>query len=88
MATTPTKGRIVYFKHHAQEDTFWPAMVVAVDEDGTVDLNVNIPGQIQLKQNIVLCQKEDTPPSEGEYCYWMPYQIAQAEKAEAAEVKK
>lgn len=78
--TAPTIGRKVYFRPQAidgSESPVFDATVVAVNDDGTVNLachdNLGVPF---AALNIPFRQDGDETPR-GQYAHWMPYQVAQ-----------
>lgn len=88
----PTVGRIVLYhygpgesRHHGPEA--WPAIVTKVHGHHSVNLTVFAPDGVVLgKPEVRLVQADEEAP-DGEWCEWMPYQIGQAARTEAAEKK-
>jgi hypothetical protein len=87
MATVikPTVGRVVYY-YPARGTTEQAAIVAAVLSDDHVNLGVfNADGRQQPERGVKLVQGDEKPPETGHYCTWMPFQLGQAAKTEAAE---
>ena len=93
MKITPTVGRVVWFYPASNVATsgFTPppeghplAAIIAgvVDaEAGAVHLTVfDGVGVPRSEPYVLLVQEGDTPPAQGRYATWMPYQIGQAKK--------
>lgn len=89
-AITPTPGRIVWY-HPAQNDgmsTLYEqplaAIVCCVWDDRRVNLSVfDANGNSHSRKDVTLVQPGDEKPN-GSYAEWMPYQLGQAAKTEAA----
>jgi hypothetical protein len=88
----PTVGRIVWFQPSSTDlpserlvqigKEPLAAIVVAVHSDTCINLAVfDANGCHHARTSVPLIQGDDPVP-ESYYCEWMPYQIAQAEKAE------
>ena len=95
----PSHGRIVWYTpsripgdhgtdsvmvHH---DKLKPlaAMVVHVWSDRMVNLVVfDSNGGQHQRTSVDLLQDEDPAPASGRFCAWMPYQLGQAARSEAA----
>jgi len=89
--TSPTVGRIVYFTP-AQGDAIvrngtqpLAAVVSCVWSDSCVNLAVFDANGITTNRTSVPLVQGDMPKPGGYFCEWMPYQIAQAAKAAAAQ---
>ncbi len=86
----PTTGRVVY--HVApecrKEDPF-VAHICHVNADGTVNIvYYDHSGIYHRRLNVPMVQDGEQPPvTNTNYCFWMPYQLGQAAKTEAAEAK-
>lgn len=93
----PTVGRKVWFRPSkldtelnafvASHGTHQPmdATVVYVWGDRCVNLAIFDPnGNLHARTSVTLIQDGDTPPPDGYYAEWMPYQVGQARKAEGA----
>lgn len=97
---TPTVGRIVLFKPArgdsicfetpTQADPLWgdvetlAGMVAHVNKDGSINIAVaDVFGNSHARQNVPLIQ-DDAYPDDGPFAFWMPYQKAQAAKADGA----
>lgn len=91
----PTVGRVVLFtpsitpepgfEHHDRTKPL-AAMVTHVWNDRMVNLVVfDSNGNAFGKTSVQLLQDDDLKPEYGYFCAWMPYQVGQAAKAEAAE---
>ena len=98
----PSNGRIVWYTPMRkcgdvdidtdiiQHDKTKPlsAMVVHVWSDRMVNLLVfDSNGFLHGRTSVDLLQDDDPKPEGGRFCSWMPYQLGQAAKAEAAEKK-
>ena len=94
----PTAGRIVWYTPSrigtdeaiAHHDKLMPlaAMVVHVWSDRMVNLMVaDSNGNVHPRTSVDLLQDDDAKPESGRFCSWMPYQLGQAAKTEAAEAK-
>jgi hypothetical protein len=93
----PSNGRVVWFtpsrvtEHRIeQHDGRQPlaAMVVHVWGDRMVNLVVfDSNGRPHAETSVTLLQDDDLKPEEGRFASWMPYQLGQAAKTEAAEAK-
>lgn len=92
----PSNGRIVWYTPArndsdgpiAQHDKLVPlaAMVVHVWGDRMVNLVVfDSNGDQHARTSVTLLQDDDPKPEGGRFCSWMPYQLGQAAKTEAAE---
>jgi hypothetical protein len=91
----PTVGRVVWFwpSHvsdpgFAHHDTREPvaAIVAHVWGDRMVNLAVfDSNGVPHSMTSVQLLQDDDPKPEHGYFCAWMPYQMGQAAKTEAAE---
>lgn len=94
MSITPTVGRIVYYTPGELNgdvamarngDQSLAAIVTAVWSDTCVNLHIfDANGNSHIRTSVLLVQ-DDNPKPAGCFCEWMPYQLAQAAKAEAAE---
>lgn len=96
----PTVGRVVWFTPARQgdkrSDKSQPlaAIVTYVHSDRCVNLSVfeqNGAAQTAGYITVKLLQEEhgikDEPPESGHFAEWMPYQVGQAARTEAAERK-
>lgn len=98
----PSNGRIVWYTPSrpsgdfdsdaciVQHDKLKPlaAMVVHVWGDRMVNLVVfDSNGTATPRTSVELLQDDDGKPEGGRFCSWMPYQLGQAAKTEAAEAK-
>jgi hypothetical protein len=85
----PTVGRIVWFGERTETavpEEPLPAIITAVNKDGTVNLGqFSADGSVHPRQNVPLVQDGSTPI--GYFCQWMPYQKGQAQKAEELQKK-
>jgi hypothetical protein len=87
----PSVGRVVWFHPHLDEghtpaDQPHAALVVHVLDDRTVNLAVfNQSGAPYSRQAVQLLQDDDLAPASGHFAMWMPFQVGQAKKTEAAE---
>lgn len=81
----PTIGRVVIIKRgnsDAHADG-WPALVNKVHGDQCINAaGFNEWGTAVSFSSLQLLQDDDAPPANGPYAEWMPYQKAQAAKAE------
>lgn len=91
---SPTVGRVVHYRHDAQDldmarDVTQPmaAIVTHVWHDRMVNLVVfDASGAPFSRTSVTLVQEGDPVPS-GRYCEWMSYQKGQAAKTEALEAQ-
>lgn len=90
----PTVGRVVWFTPLLSDDRRWDvkqplaAIVSYVWGDRMVNLAVFGPEGTQSGQTSVpLLQDDDAKPEAGRFASWMPYQVGQAARTEAAEAK-
>lgn len=86
----PSVGRVVLFYPHADEGepegTTYAALVAKVLDDRSVNLAIfNSSGAPFSRQAVQLLQDDDAAPATGHYAAWMPYQVGQAAKTEAAQ---
>jgi hypothetical protein len=86
----PTVGRVVWFfpRGFKQGDQPFAALIAHVWSDTCVNLAIfDANGQPfpPGTTSILLLQDGNEAPSGGMYCAWMPYQVGQAAKYEAAE---
>jgi hypothetical protein len=94
MPISPSPGRVVWFVLVSPMSGFagsagavLPALVAHVHNDRLINIAVfdaNGRPYPDGMQNVRLVQPGDDAPS-GNYCTWMPYQVGQARKQEAAE---
>jgi hypothetical protein len=83
----PTVGRVVLY-YPAPGAPEQAAIVAGVVAEDHVNLTVfNHDGKTQPERGVRLVQAGEAPPPTGHYCGWMPYQLGQAAKTEAAEKK-
>lgn len=84
----PTVGRVVwYYPAGEAEKPPMAAIVAAVWSDTCVNLAIfDRSGRPFEKPptSILLLQDDNPRPSGGNFCAWMPYQVGQAKKHEAA----
>lgn len=86
----PTVGRVVLFyplDRHPNEQPL-AAIVVAVWGDRCVNLAVFKSNGVPMSHpptSVTLVQEGDPVPTGLSYCTWMPYQLGQAARTEAAE---
>jgi hypothetical protein len=88
---SPTPGRVVWFKP-APHDGIGTlngqplaAIVAGVHDDRLVNLAVfDAYGNSQQRSGVTLVQPGDEVPAGGGYATWMPYQVGQAAKTQAA----
>lgn len=95
---TPSVGRKVWYRPSAFDKSGPGAMNVSGDQplDATVIavwgdrmvnlLVVDIAGKAIPKLSVTLVQDGDVPQDGGGYAQWMPYQVGQAKREEAAGV--
>lgn len=91
MVIKPTVGRVVWYfplgRRHTKGDAPLAAIVTHVWSDTCVNLAIfdaNGRTMDNPPTSILLIQEGTTVP-DGLYCMWMPYQMGQAAKTEAAE---
>ena len=83
----PTIGCVVWYKpfvHDAGGDQMHAATVAYVWADTTVNLSVADQNGNHYSRILVFLHQGDPESCPDGSCCWMPYQKAQAEKAEAA----
>lgn len=87
----PTLGRIVWFKPGKDDrtpsnpDGLCAAFITCVHSDSMVNLCVfDANGHPTPRTSVPLVQDDEEVPV-GCYCQWMPYQLGQAARTEAAE---
>lgn len=81
----PTVGRVVWFYHSTAPQEPLAAIVSHVYDDQLVNLMViERDGNTRGLMDVQLLQDDDKP-DEDWWCAWMPYQLGQAARAEAAE---
>lgn len=86
----PTVGRVVWFYPAGSKPTDPPlaAIVTAVWGDRMVNLAVFERNGVPMSHpptSVTLVQEGDPIPTGLFYCTWMPYQLGQAARTEAAE---
>lgn len=88
----PTVGRVVLYKPKPSEGLspddsgFCAAVIAYVQRDGMVNLCVIMGnGATTPRTSVPLVQEGGEVPGPGGYCCWMPYQLGQAARTEAAE---
>ncbi len=82
---TPTPGRIVWYFQGPGQLQPLAAIVVAVNEDATVNLAVfSRLAEMLSVLNVHLVQPDDEVVPQGRRAEWMPYQVGQAKKHEDA----
>lgn len=82
----PTVGRVVWFHPglnsamaHFQPAAVCAGIVAFVHSDSLVNLGVfDANGVSHSRTDVPLIQDGETPPAQGYYCEWMPYQKAVA----------
>lgn len=78
----PTNGQVVKYGEQPMAAT-----VAFVYNERTINIGfLHHQGKPGYQQAVPLLQDDDPIPDEGHYCTWMPYQKAQAEKAEQREI--
>lgn len=84
---TPTPGRIVWYFQGPGQLQPLAAIVVAVNDDATVNLAVfSRLAEMLSVLNVYLVQPDDKFPPAGRRAEWMPYQVGQAKKHEEKSV--
>ncbi len=86
----PTVGRVVWFyKFNTNAGHQGPlaAIVAKVFSDRGVNLMVIGEGGVPFSETSVQLVQEGDEIPQASYCAWMPYQLGQAAKTEAAEAK-
>jgi hypothetical protein len=87
---TPTVGRVIWIRQrtHALRGSQPEAALVAfVNEDGTINVGgTNHHGLPFALNSVKILAEGETPPTDGVYAEWMPFQLGQA-KAQAAAPK-
>jgi hypothetical protein len=84
----PTVGRIVWYRQldGVHDEQPFAAILTYVHSDRLVNLVVfDHFGIGKTRASVQLVQEGDPTPEVGGYAEWMPYQIGQAKKHEAAE---
>lgn len=89
---TPTPGRVVWYRPGPQDPTpiFKGEPLAAIVTRAIGDRSVNLTvfradGVTYGRHDVQLLQDGDKAPADAGYCQWMPYQLGQAAKTEAAE---
>jgi hypothetical protein len=80
----PTVGRVVWYRKPGKEQP-QAAIVAYVHSDSIVNLHVIDQAGVGRAETSVTLRQDNEPQPDGAYCEWMPYQIGQAAKTEAAE---
>ena len=81
----PTVGRVVWFYSSKAPEEALAAIVAYVHSDRMVNLMVIEPtGNPRGQTSVQLLQDDDKPHGAAFWCAWMPYQLGQAAKTEAA----
>ena len=81
----PTVGRVVWFYTGVVKEPC-AAIIAKVHSDRMVNLMViDEDGDPYGQTSVRLLQDDDKPAGEAFWCAWMPYQLGQAAKTEAAE---
>jgi hypothetical protein len=84
----PTVGRVVWFYSSKAPEKAFAAMIAHVHSDRMVNLMVvDADGDPYGQTSVQLLQDDDKPQGGAFWCAWMPYQLGQAAKTEAAEAK-
>lgn len=85
---TPTVGRIVYYRRTA-DGPEQAAIVCWASEDGTrVNLLAVAPDAVPRGlTDVPFVQEGGVRPESGHFAHWMPFQVGQAAKTQAAEGK-
>lgn len=82
----PTVGRVVHFFPHGAASIEHAAIIAAVNEDGTVNLAwFQHDGLPAHHCNVRIIPAGEPDPELYAFARWMPYQLGQAAKTEAAE---
>jgi hypothetical protein len=93
-AIKPTVGRVVLFVPKTAKYEFGfcfvagrahAALVTAVHGDRCVNIAAFDANGKSYGFTSVTLRQTDDPAPDGDYCEWMPYQLGQAAKTEAAE---
>jgi len=81
----PTVGRVVWFYGSKAPEEPLAAIVAKVHSDQLVNLMViDQNGGTNGRTSVQLLQDDDKPEADF-WCAWMPYQLGQAARTEAAE---
>lgn len=86
----PTIGRVVWFQPAANEgqplrDQPYAALVTYVHGDRCINIcGFDANGTTFSACSVSLLQDDDMAPETGYFAQWMPYQVGQAKKNEAA----
>ena len=84
----PTVGRVVWFYSSKAPEQPLAAIVSKVHSDRMVNVLAIAEEGIPYGQTSVQLLQDDDKPSGGAFwCAWMPYQLGQAARTEAAEAK-
>lgn len=87
---SPSIGRVVWFQPARAVDMPdraqpLPALVSYVHGDRMINVGgFDSNGHPFAATSVLLLQDDDAPPKHGYYAMWMPYQVGQAKKNEAA----
>jgi hypothetical protein len=83
----PTVGRVVWYFETPHSEKPLAGTVAYVHSDSCVNLTVHhMNGDTSGRTSVPLVQAGEPHPP-GHRCEWMPYQVGQAAKTEAAEKK-
>lgn len=82
----PTVGRMVWYRRYGSASPLIEAAIVCgVVNDTTVNLCIFESSGFPSGQSSVHLKQSDDEHPPAPYCEWMPYQLGQAAKTEAAE---
>lgn len=82
----PTVGRVVWFHQFGADSPIQAAIVCKVISDTQVNLVTFTEYGVAIgAMNVRLLQPGEAPEENVSYCEWMPYQLGQAARTEAAE---
>jgi len=87
----PTVGRVVWYQTKFVPDQVeqpQAAIVTFVHSDNMVNLVVFSDLGMPYGKTSVYLRQAGTPAPSHDFCEWMPYQLGQAAKTEAAEAKR
>lgn len=91
-AIVPTVGRLVHIYDGRRWEGPRAAIIAGVNDDGTIEVNLcrrarDATVKAEELERVFLFSPTNGPEPEGLYAVWMPYQVGQAARTDAAESK-